>query len=198
MGEGDDPVDGGLDGDLTRALEREWTEELDVDVAPGPVHESHRGVESHVRDRRAHAIRLDDDLGGPYPPQQLVVYAHIKSITAKGGSFEAKVDPAEYLSGETANRAAIADKVLQPGDTVPNDHYVRDESHRLLVYKIPANAHVTVITTGLHATRIPVSELAQIVAGKNPKHRSLFEPKNPFWIRVASDTALALDQQYSP
>jgi hypothetical protein len=128
----------------------------------------------------------------------LVVYAHIKSITAKGGSFEAKVDPAEYLSGETANRAAIADKVLQPGDTVPNDHYVRDESHKLLVYKVPANAHVTVITAGLHATRIPVSELAQIVAGKNPKHRSLFEAKNPFWIRVASDTALALDQQYSP
>jgi hypothetical protein len=131
-------------------------------------------------------------------PQQQVVYAHIKSITARSGSFEAKVDPAEYLSGETANRAAIADKVLQPGDTVPNDHYVRDESHRLLVYRVPANAHVTVITAGLHATRIPVSELAQIVAGKNPKHRSLFEAKNPFWIRVASDTALALDQQYSP
>ena len=47
-------------------------------------------------------------------PQQLVVYAHIKSITAKGGSFEAKVDPAEYLSGETANRAAIADRSSSP------------------------------------------------------------------------------------
>ncbi|HXE92405.1 MAG TPA: hypothetical protein VN544_01165 [Gaiellaceae bacterium] len=57
---------------------------------------------------------------------------------------------------------------------------------------------MTVITTGLHATRMPVSELAQIVAGKNPKHRSLFEPKSPFWIRVASDPPLALDQQYSP
>jgi len=28
------PVDGGLDGDLTQALEREWTEELDVDFVP--------------------------------------------------------------------------------------------------------------------------------------------------------------------
>ena len=28
------PVDGGLDGGLTRALEREWTEELDVDFVP--------------------------------------------------------------------------------------------------------------------------------------------------------------------
>jgi predicted NUDIX family phosphoesterase len=28
------PVDGGLDGDLSGALEREWTEELDVDFVP--------------------------------------------------------------------------------------------------------------------------------------------------------------------
>jgi hypothetical protein len=73
---------------------------------------------------------------------------------------------------------------------------------KLLTYKVPANAHVTVITndgtTGPVATSIKVSELVQIVKGKNPKHRHLFEPKNGFWIRVASDTALSLDQQYSP
>lgn len=58
-------------------------------------------------------------------PQQLVLYARLKSLIARGADFEAKVDPAELLTGETANRAAIADKVIQPGDTVPNDHYVR-------------------------------------------------------------------------
>jgi hypothetical protein len=36
------------------------------------------------------------------------------------------------------------------------------------------------------------------VKSKNPNHRHLFEPKNGFWIRLASETALALDQQYSP
>jgi hypothetical protein len=39
---------------------------------------------------------------------------------------------ADYLSGETANRAAIADKVIPPGDVVSNDHYIRDEAHKVL------------------------------------------------------------------
>jgi hypothetical protein len=43
-----------------------------------------------------------------------------------------------------------------------------------------------------------VAEFAQIVQGKNPKHRQLFEPKAGFWLRVASDNVLSLDQQYQP
>jgi hypothetical protein len=135
-------------------------------------------------------------------PRQIVIFARVKAAVAKGSRFEVRVDPAEYLSGETANRAAIADKLIPPGDVVPNDHYIRDEGHKLLAYKLPANAHITVITndgtSGPRATAISPSELGQIVKGKNPNHRHLFEPKNGFWIRLASDTALALDQQYSP
>jgi hypothetical protein len=135
-------------------------------------------------------------------PRGVMVYAHIKSLVRKGSRFEIRVDPAEFLSGETANRAAIEDKVLSPGDVVPNDHYVRDEGHGLLTYRVPAAAHVTVVTnrgtSGIRATPISVSELAQIVRGKNPRHRALFEPDNAFWIRVATDTVRSLDQQYSP
>jgi hypothetical protein len=135
-------------------------------------------------------------------PRDTVLFAHVKSVTRKGGHFEMRVDPAWFLSGETANRAAVEDKVIPPGDIVPNDHYIRDESHRLLTYLVPSSAHVTVVTNagnrGIRATPISVSELAQIVKGKNPRHRTLFEPKNGFWIRVAIDTVRSLDQQYSP
>jgi hypothetical protein len=135
-------------------------------------------------------------------PRDTVLYAHVSLVTRKGSHFEMRVDPAWFLSGETANRAAIEDKVIPPGDVVPNDHYIRDESHRLLTYLVPATAHVTVVTNrgtqGIRATPISVSELGQIVKGKNPKHRALFEPKNGFWIRVVIDTVRSLDQQYSP
>jgi hypothetical protein len=71
-----------------------------------------------------------------------------------------------------------------------------------LTYLVPATAHVTVLTNagtqGIRATPISVSELAQIVKGKNPRHRALFEPKNGFWIRIVTDTVRSLDQQYSP
>jgi hypothetical protein len=43
-----------------------------------------------------------------------------------------------------------------------------------------------------------VSEYADLLAGRNPNHRRLFEPKAGFWIRVATDTVRSLDQQYQP
>jgi hypothetical protein len=136
------------------------------------------------------------------PPRELVLFGYVRSLVRRGARFELRFDPADYLSGETGNRAAIEDGVIPPGDVVPNDHYIRDEGHRLVTYLVPPRAHVTVVTnrsgTGLRATAISVAELAAIVKGRNPRHRALFEPKNGFWLRVASDTVRSLDQQYSP
>ena len=132
------------------------------------------------------------------PPREIVFYGHIKSLAHKGRRFEMRVDPAWWLQGVTAQRAAVEDKVIRAGEPVPNDYYIVDESHRLLTYLAPATAHVTVLTRGVSSTAIPVSELAQIVKGKNPKHRQLLEPKAGFWIRVATDTVRTADQQYQP
>ena len=136
-------------------------------------------------------------------PREVVFYGHIKSLARKGSNFELRFDPAWLLGGVTAERAAVEDKVLQPGQAVPNDNYTVDESHRLLTFVVSPTAHVTVLTKGLSATRISVSELAQVVRGRNPQHRSLFDPANHsgFWIRVSNrypNPVLALDQQYHP
>jgi hypothetical protein len=138
------------------------------------------------------------------PPRELLLYGHIRSLTRVGARYQLRFDPAWWLSGTTANRAAAEDGRIPPGDVVPNDYYVRDETHRLLTYRVPPTARATVITyggpPGLRSTRIPVSELTQIVKGRNPKRRRLFSPRNHlgFWIRVATDTVRALDQQYQP
>jgi hypothetical protein len=134
------------------------------------------------------------------PPRELVLYGHIRSLTPQGRRFELRLDPALWLGGVTAYRAAVEDKAIAPGDAVPNDYYIRDEDHRLLTYVVPATARVTVLTYkgGIRGTAITVAELAQLLAGRNPKHRRLFEPKAGYWIRVATDTVRSLDQQYQP
>jgi hypothetical protein len=135
-------------------------------------------------------------------PQVVVQYAHVKSLRRTGGSFVMRVDPALWLSGVTAYHAAVEDKAIAPGDAVANDYYIRDPDHRLLTYRVRSNARVTVLTrsgTGpLPTTAISVAEFAQIVQGKNPKHRRLLESKAGFWLRVAIDNVLSLDQQYQP
>jgi hypothetical protein len=131
-------------------------------------------------------------------PGQQTQWGHITSLTRKGRRFEMKFDPAWMLHGVTAERAALEDT----GSTdVPNDYYVVDETHRLLTYVVRPTARVTVLTRGIHAQRITVSELAQIVKRKNPRHRRLMEPKAGFWIRVGDkypNPVLSLDQQYQP
>ncbi|MDX6410004.1 MAG: hypothetical protein QOE13_3075 [Gaiellaceae bacterium] len=136
-------------------------------------------------------------------PREIVFYGHIKSLIRKGRRFELEFDPAWLLLGVTAERAAVRDKALQPGEAVPNDSYTVEAGHRLLTFVVFPDAHVTVLSKGLRPTTIPVSELAQIIRRKNPRHRSLFDPSNRsgFWVRVGNkypNPAISLVQQYHP
>jgi hypothetical protein len=134
------------------------------------------------------------------PAGQQVFYGHVKSLTPSGGRYLMRFDPAWLLEGVTAQRAAVADGVLAPGEPVPNDNYTRDESHRLLVFVVPRTARVTILTQGVRSTRVTVAELAQLLKGRNPRHRALFGPAGGwgYWARVKIDTVQSLDAQYHP
>jgi hypothetical protein len=136
---------------------------------------------------------------------QMVLYGHVKKLTAKSGHFELRFDPAWFTSGVTANVAQAQDQGTSCQPTacppVPNDNYVIEEGHRLLTYLVPTSAHVTVLTNagtkGISATPISVAELSRIVNGG--PHRKLFEPlESGVWLRVRIDTVRELDQQYRP
>jgi hypothetical protein len=129
-------------------------------------------------------------------PLAHVEFGYIKSLEQKGAGYELKFDPAWFLSGETANKAAAEDGAVQPGEPVPNDNYVVDEGHRLLTYRVAPNAKVTVLVDGPESEPITVAELARIVNGN---HEPLWEPIDTgFWIRYRIDTVHSLDQQYRP
>jgi hypothetical protein len=137
------------------------------------------------------------------PAGQMTFYGHIKSLKRSGGNYLLRFDPAWFTSGSTANTAAYEDGVIGMGDVMPNDNYVRDESHKTLLYKVPSNAQVTVLvnkgTSGISATPISVAKLAQIVDGKTVPGLKLFEPlESGIWIRVRIDTVNSIDQQYQP
>jgi hypothetical protein len=132
-------------------------------------------------------------------PLERVDFGYIKTLTSKGSNYELRFDPAWHLLGETANVAAAEDGAVAPGEPVPNDSYTVDEGHRLLTYKVPPGARVSVLKDSPAGKPITVAQLADLVAGKNPLPRELFEPLSTgFWIRVRIDTVRSLDQQYRP
>lgn len=130
---------------------------------------------------------------------QNVLFGHVKTMTPRGGHFEIKFDPAWWLTGVAAQRAALEDT---GSSDVPNDYRVVEEGHRLLTFVVLRSARVTILTGGgAHSSRISAAELAQIVKGKNPRHRRLSQPRGAFWIRIGEkypNPAVTLDQQYQP
>ena len=129
-------------------------------------------------------------------PREFVEFGYIKALARKGDGYVLRFDPAWFLTGETANAAAAEDGKVAPGEPVPNDNYRVDEGHRLLTYKVPASARVTVLKTSPQSTPTTVAELAAIVHRGRP---TLWEPiSTGFWIRVEIDTVKSIDQQYVP
>ena len=131
------------------------------------------------------------------------VFGHIRSLVRKGDHYELRFDPAFWLNGVTANTAAAEDGAVEPGEPVPNDYYIVDESRRTLKYVVRPGAHVTVLvnngTAGILSAPITVSELGEIVRTGKSSRRKLFESlESGVWIRYRIDTACALDQQYRP
>ena len=63
-------------------------------------------------------------------------YGYLRSLVRTGTRYRMRFDPALWLSGQTANRAAIEDGVIPPGETVPNDYYIRNESRKQLTYTV--------------------------------------------------------------
>jgi hypothetical protein len=132
-------------------------------------------------------------------PKELAQFGYIKSLKRKGRFYELGFDPALLLTGTTASKAAAQDGAVPPGQPVPNDNYIVDEGHRVFWYRVPPSARVTVLKNGPAGAKITVAQLAELVAGRNPLGRALFEPiSTGFWILTDIDTVHSLDQQYRP
>jgi hypothetical protein len=132
--------------------------------------------------------------GPPFrPPATLVLFGRVESLKPAGSRFVMRFDPALLLSGKTASDWALA---TTGSRDVPNDHLIFDPEHSLLTYYVRPDAKVTVVGNehGIVARRISVRQLVRVL------HHELktFEPDNPFWVVVSGDTALELDQQYTP
>jgi hypothetical protein len=132
------------------------------------------------------------------PPPTIAQFGYVKSVTPKGTGFELRFDPALWLEGTTAAKAAREDGY----DAY--DYYIRNPDKRLLTYRLATNVPVTVVTFkgAVTSTKITVSELAEIVRGRNPRGRPLIERGGRrylgYWLVTAVDQVRSIDEQYQP
>jgi cell division protein FtsB len=125
---------------------------------------------------------------------------YIKKIYKKGGRYYLDIDYIQFLTGEAANEAAREDGEIGPGETVPNDYYIRNVNPKIRTFLIDNNVEVFIQT-------IPGPEMTIEFVGKKStdfaSFKQRFETENasrnmPHWITLEDSVVVKIEEQYVP
>jgi hypothetical protein len=136
----------------------------------------------------------DEDTAGP----REVVFGY--PTLAGDSNGELMVDAAEWYSGEEANREALRDGEIEPGDSVPNDYYIRnDDPGRIMM---PVREDIVVVTTTADRHNIPApkcqTRTAFLRALRHPQPWQTSMTDSPYWMTIENGLLVRMVEQYLP
>jgi hypothetical protein len=135
---------------------------------------------------------------GPSPTEH---FGYIRSVSTAGPAATLAFDEAEFLTGDAAQKAAEQDGVVAPGETVPNDYYIRNRDQTTQTLRIANDAKIT-------AKRCPLcrhgrdGELDPFLASFMKGRQTFADPYRGkyslYWLTIRDGEVAAIDEQYAP
>jgi hypothetical protein len=122
-------------------------------------------------------------------------FGFIKKIYKKDKKNYLVIDYAEFYTGEEADKAAIEDGEIQPGEHVPNDYYIRNKNPKLRTFEIADNVNCFVSyfkeEGGVDLKYVDLSYLKSLLTSGELEFR-------PFWIERKGNVVIKITEQYVP
>ena len=135
---------------------------------------------------------------GPSPAEQ---FGYIRSVSTAGPAATLAFDEAQFLTGDAAQKAAEEDGVVAPGETVPNDYYIRNRDQTTQTLRIANDARIT-------AKRCPLcrhgrdGQLEPFLASFMKGRQTFADPYRGkyslYWLTIKDGEVAAIDEQYVP
>jgi hypothetical protein len=135
---------------------------------------------------------------GPSPTER---FGYIRSVSTAGPAATLAFDEAEFLTGDAAQKAAEQDGVVAPGETVPNDYYIRNRDQTTQTLRIANDAKIT-------AKRCPLcrhgrnGQLEPFLASFMKGRQTFADPYRGkyslYWLTIKDGEVAAIDEQYVP
>jgi hypothetical protein len=107
------------------------------------------------------------------------------------------IDVQQFFMGEEADQAALEDGVIQPGEHIPNDYYIRNDDPRWRTLPIDPTAEVSLTTFpfgDVDAPGVVTLQRFGTIWAADRGSITLF----PFWITVEDGVVVAIEEQYLP
>ena len=126
-------------------------------------------------------------------------YGHIRSLDPDS----LRLDPAEFLTGEAAQRAAEAVGVVEFGEPVPNGYYVHDPDPATFEVALADDVRVTrVACPDSCRDGVPGDLEGLIRSFREERDYTLADPyrgaQSQYWVTIEDGRVVAIDEQYLP
>jgi hypothetical protein len=136
-------------------------------------------------------IRLEDG--------KIKAMGFIDEVWEAGGKRWLRIDYAELLTGEEAKEAAIKAGQLAPGEELPNDYFIRNQSHTLREYQVSKDVQITTSTWhGVMEAATTWEEFKAFWSDSPPDPEAALLRESPWWIVRDGPLVLRIDEQYLP
>jgi len=126
-------------------------------------------------------------------------FGYSNTVDAEASPHTLVFDKADFLTGEEANEAAREDGHLGPGESVPNDYYIRNNNPLLRTLPFEDDVELAVIDWN-NCCELVQGELEPFAAafeGHQPAG-SYRGSLSPYWLTVAGGRVVKIEEQYQP
>jgi hypothetical protein len=137
----------------------------------------------------------------PSGPSSAEHFGYIRSVSTAGPAATLAFDEAQFLTGQAAQTAAEEDGVVAPGESVPNDYYIRNRDQAPQTLRIANDAKIT-------AKRCPLcrhgrdGQLGPFLASFMKGRQTFADPYRGkyslYWLTIRDGEVAAIDEQYVP
>lgn len=132
------------------------------------------------------------------PNGHIRAMGYIDQIRFDGVTNFLRIDYAEMLTGEEANQAAVEAGEIEPGESVPNDYFIRNVNPQRREFKVSDSVAITTSTWGGIMERPITWEEFRSFWGASPPADGTHLHNVPWWIERVGDTVVKIDEQYLP
>jgi hypothetical protein len=123
-------------------------------------------------------------------------FGFIQSVDARGPAMV--FDLAEFLTGDSANQAALEDGVIQPGENVPDDYYIRNRNPRLRDLALVPDVQVILVNWPACCDTTVNGVLADFAASFTTPNDVYHGSHSPYWLTVEGGFVTRIEEQYLP
>ena len=130
-------------------------------------------------------------------------FAYVHEVDTSASPATIRIDVADFLTGDEANRAAVDAGAIEEGESVPNDYFVRNDDQETVVLSVARNVRVThVQCIAACREQIPGRFAAFAASFRDSGPKSLADEyrgsQSQYWVTVQDREVVAIAEQYLP